>query len=281
MLLVEDDVRAALREDLGRAGDVTTAATIPPGASARVAIVGRDPGVLSGIGVAAAAFRMIDPTLRFESATKDGTRIEAGQTLARIAGTARGVLSAERVALNYLMHMSGVATHTRRFADAVAHTDARVCCTRKTLPGLRAVEKYAVRCGGGSNHRYGLDDAILIKDNHIAVCGGVAAAVEAAKAYAGHLLPVEVEVDTLEQLEEALPLEPDAVLLDNMSLDQLREGVAMVRDRAPRTKVEASGNVDRGTVGAIAETGVDYISTSKITMAAPTLDIGLDIDLHV
>ena len=281
MLLVEDDVRAALREDLGRAGDVTTAATIPPGATARVAIVGRDPGVLSGIGVAAAAFRMIDPTLRFESATEDGTRIEAGQTLARIAGTARGVLSAERVALNYLMHMSGVATHTRRFADAVAHTDARVCCTRKTLPGLRAVEKYAVRCGGGSNHRYGLDDAILIKDNHIAVCGGVAAAVEAAKAYAGHLLAVEVEVDTLEQLEEALPLEPDAVLLDNMSLDQLREGVAMVRDRAPRTKVEASGNVDLGTVGAIAETGVDYISTSKITMAAPTLDIGLDIDLHV
>ena len=281
ILLIDDAVRAALREDLGRAGDVTTASTIPPEAKARVAIVSRDEGVLSGIDVAAAAFRALDPALQFVAEAADGEAIAPGQTVARVSGTARAVLSAERVALNFLMHMSGVATHTRRFADAIAHTDARVCCTRKTLPGLRAVEKYAVRCGGGSNHRFGLDDAILIKDNHIAVCGGVAQAVEAARAYAGHLMSVEVEVDTLDQLGEALRASPDAVLLDNMTLDQLRDGVAMVREAPGRIGVEASGNVDLHTIAGIAETGVDYISTSKITMAAPTLDLGLDIDLDV
>ena len=279
-ILIEDMVRDALREDLGRAGDVTTAATIPEAAQAKVEIRTRESGTLSGIRVAAAAFEAMDPGLGFEALASDGDRIEPGQAVARIEGTARAVLSAERVALNFLMHMSGVATHTARFADAIAHTSAKVTCTRKTLPGLRAVEKYAVRCGGGSNHRFGLDDAILIKDNHIAVCGGVREAVEAARAYAGHLMSVEIEVDDLDQLREAVAAGPDAVLLDNMSPDVLREGVTIVREASRRIAIEASGNVDLNTIKAIAETGVDYISTSKITMAAPTLDLGLDIALQ-
>ena len=280
-LIVTDLIQHALREDLGRAGDITTAATIPPSAKANVVAGSREAGTLAGIDLAAAAFREMDASLIFEPLAADGDRLEPGQAVARIEGTARAVLSAERVALNFLMHMSGIATHTARFADAIAHTDARVCCTRKTLPGLRAVEKYAVRCGGGSNHRFGLDDAILIKDNHIAVCGGVAKAVEAARAYAGHLVSIEIEVDTLDQLREAVPAGPDAVLLDNMTPDQLREGVAIARAAERPIAVEASGNVDLDTIAAIAEAGVDYISTSKITMSAPTLDIGLDIALDV
>ena len=279
-ILIEDAVRAALREDLGRAGDVTTAATIPLDAQASVEIKTREPGVLSGIGVAAAAFKAIDADLVFEAKARDGERIEPGQAVAHIEGTARAILSAERVALNFLMHMSGIATYTARFADEIAHTSAKVCCTRKTLPGLRAVEKYAVRCGGGSNHRFGLDDAILIKDNHIAVCGGVHEAIEASRAYAGHLMSVEVEVDDLDQLREAVAAGPDAVLLDNMSPDLLREGVTIVRKVDRPIAIEASGNVSLNTIKAIAETGVDYVSTSKITMAAPTLDLGLDIALR-
>ena len=278
-ILVEEQVRAALAEDLGRAGDVTTSATIPPTATATVLIATREAGTLVGLDFAATAFRLMDGALAFQPLAADGDRLTVGQAVARIEGTARAVLSAERVALNFLMHLSGVATHTRRFADAIAHTDARVCCTRKTLPGLRAAEKYAVRCGGGSNHRFGLDDAILIKDNHIAVRGGVREAVEAARAYAGHLMSVEVEVDTLDQLREAIAAGPDAVLLDNMAPDRLREGVEMVRAADRPIAVEASGNVDLDTIAAIAKTGVDYISTSKITMAAPTLDLGLDIHL--
>ena len=279
-LVVSDMVRHALREDLGRAGDITTAATIPPDATARVQMVSREAGVLAGIDLAAAAFREMDASLRFEALAADGDPLEPGRAVARIEGTARAVLSAERVALNFLMHLSGIATHTRRFADAIAHTDARVTCTRKTLPGLRAVEKYAVRCGGGSNHRYGLDDAILIKDNHIAVCGGVGQAVRAARAYAGHLTAIEIEVDTLDQLREAVAEGPNAVLLDNMDPGTLREGVAIVRGAKRPIAVEASGRVDLDTIAAIAEAGVDYVSTSKITMSAPTLDIGLDIALH-
>ena len=279
-ILIEDMVRDALREDLGWAGDVTTGATIPETARAKVEIRTRENGTLSGIRVAAAAFAAMDPELAFEALASDGDRIEPGQAVARVEGTARAVLSAERVALNFLMHMSGVATHTARFADEIAHTAAKVTCTRKTLPGLRAVEKYAVRCGGGSNHRFGLDDAILIKDNHIAVCGGVREAVEAARAYAGHLMSVEIEVDDLDQLREAVAVGPDAVLLDNMTPDVLRKGVTIVRDAARPIAIEASGNVDLNTIKAIAETGVDYISTSKITMAAPTLDLGLDIALQ-
>ncbi len=289
-LMVDDLVRAALLEDLGRAGDITTYATIGPEKMALAAMNSREKGVVAGLPLARAAFRLLDPELRFEALVADGDRVEPGQPLARVEGPARVVLSAERVALNFLMHLSGVASYTARFADEIAHTAAHVTCTRKTLPGLRSVEKYAVRLGGGSNHRYGLDDAILIKDNHIAVSGGVATAIRAARAYAGHLVKVEVEVDGLDQMREALAARPDAILLDNMGPDMLREAVEINRKHhglsveaygeiATRIALEASGNVNLQTIRAIAETGVDYISTSKITMAAPTLDIGLDIEL--
>jgi len=273
-LMVEDQVRAALLEDLGRAGDITSNATIGPEHQATAEMNSREAGIISGLPLAEAAFRLINPAICFEPQVNDGARVEQGTMIARISGPARGLLSAERVALNYLMHLSGIATHTARFADAIAHTSARVTCTRKTIPGLRGVEKYAVRCGGGSSHRYGLDDAILIKDNHIAVAGGIAEALRAAKAFAGHLVKVEIEVDTLEQFQVVLDEGADVCLLDNMGPDVLRQAVAMNKGRIT---LEASGNVNLDTIKAIAETGVDYISTSKITMAAPTLDIGLDM----
>ncbi|QRM54835.1 carboxylating nicotinate-nucleotide diphosphorylase [Sinorhizobium sp. BG8] len=289
-LMVEDQVRAALSEDLGRAGDITSQATISPDMVATAELNSREDGVVAGIELARAAFRLMDPTIRFEAFVRDGDKVSPGAMIARVSGPARAILSAERVALNFLMHLSGVASYTARFAAEIAHTSAKVCCTRKTLPGLRALEKYAVRMGGGSSHRYGLDDAILIKDNHIAVSGGVAGAIAAARAFAGHLVKVEVEVSTLEELEEALEAVPDVILLDNMGPEILRRAVEINRDCAGlteetyavdvrRVKLEASGNVNISTVRAIAETGVDYISTSKITMAAPTLDIGLDIAL--
>ena len=277
-LMVEDAVRAALLEDLGHAGDITTNATIVPDATATAELASREDGVIAGLGLAETAFRMMDPTLVFDAKVRDGDRVRPGDAVATISGNARAILSAERVALNFLMHMSGIASYTARFADEIAHTDAKVTCTRKTIPGLRTFDKYAVRCGGGSNHRYGLDDAILIKDNHIAVCGGVAKAVERARAYTGHL--VKVEVDTLDQFREALTASPDVVLVDNMTNEQLAEAVAINKaDNGGRVKLEASGNVALDTIRAIAETGVDYISTSKITMAAPTLDVGLDIHI--
>lgn len=289
-LMVEDQVRAALLEDLGRAGDITTNATIGPEKRARAGLNSREDGVVAGMDLARAAFRLVDPSVVFEAMVVDGDRVRPGQALIRVEGPARSILSAERVALNFLMHLSGVATYTARFAAEIAHTHARVTCTRKTLPGLRAVEKYAVRLGGGSNHRFGLDDAILIKDNHIAVAGGVAKAISSARAYAGHLVKIEVEVDTLEQMREALVARPDAILLDNMGPDLLRAAVEINRvhhglDEADyaaavgRTMLEASGNVNLQTIRAIAEAGVDYISTSKVTMAAPTLDIGLDVEI--
>lgn len=277
-LMIEDQVRAALIEDLGRAGDITTNATIGPDRQAEAAMNSREAGIIAGLPLAAAAFRLIDPAIRFEALVDDGARVEPGARIALISGPARGLLSAERVALNFLMHLSGIATHTARFADAIAHTKARVTCTRKTIPGLRSVEKYAVRCGGGSSHRYGLDDAILIKDNHIAVAGGIAEALRAAKAFAGHLVKIEIEVDTLAQFAEVLDEGADACLLDNMGPDMLSEAVAMNNSRhGGRITLEASGNVSLDTIRSIAESGVDFISTSKITMAAPTLDIGLDI----
>lgn len=277
-LMVEEQVRAALLEDLGRAGDITSNATIGPDRQATAQMNSREAGVIAGLPLAEAAFRLINPEIGFEALVDDGARVEPGTMVARISGPARGLLSAERVALNYLMHLSGVATHTARFADAIAHTKAKVTCTRKTIPGLRAVEKYAVRCGGGSSHRYGLDDAILIKDNHIAVAGGIGEALRAAKAFAGHLVKIEIEVDTLEQFGEVLAEGADVCLLDNMGPDMLREAVAMNTSRAGcRITLEASGNVNLDTIKAIAATGVDYISTSKITMSAPKLDIGLDI----
>ncbi|SSC68115.1 carboxylating nicotinate-nucleotide diphosphorylase [Ciceribacter selenitireducens] len=287
-LMVEDQVRAALMEDLGRAGDITTYATIGPEKQAQAVLNSREDGVIAGIELARAAFRLVDPSVVFEARVADGDRVKPGDALIRVEGPARSILSAERVALNFLMHLSGVATYTAGFAAEIAHTRARVTCTRKTLPGLRAVEKYAVRLGGGSNHRFGLDDAILIKDNHIAVAGGVAAAIDAARAYAGHLVKVEVEVDNLHQMREALGARPDAILLDNMGPDLLREAVEINRQHhglssadypaaKGRVMLEASGNVTIQTIRAIAEAGVDFISTSKVTMAAPTLDIGLDV----
>ena len=287
-LMVEEQVRAALVEDLGRAGDITSQATIAPDMLAEAELNAREDGIVAGLELAREAFRLMDPAIRFEAFGRDGDRLTPGAVIARVSGPARAVLSAERVALNFLMHLCGVATYTARFAQEIAHTPAKVCCTRKTIPGLRALEKYAVRMGGGSSHRYGLDDAILIKDNHIAVAGGVAGAIRAARAFAGHLVKVEVEVTTLEELEEALEAQPDVVLLDNMGPELLRRAVEINRDCAGladesyaadsrRVKLEASGNVNLKTIRAIAETGVDYISTSKITMAAPTLDIGLDV----
>jgi nicotinate-nucleotide pyrophosphorylase (carboxylating) len=274
--IIDRLVEATLLEDLGRAGDITTQATIAPGMRARAAFVARKPGTLAGIALAEAAFRIIGGHCRFEAKVADGSRITPGLVLAVADGDARELLSAERTALNFLGRLSGVATVTARFADAIAHTKARIVCTRKTTPGLRAVEKYAVRCGGGKNHRFGLDDAILIKDNHVAVSGGITAALKAAKAFAGHLVAIEIEVDSLDQLKEALAAGADAVLLDNMSLAQLSEAVAINQGRA---MLEASGNVTLETVRAIAETGVDLISSGFITHSAPNLDIGLDIEV--
>lgn len=287
-LMVEEQVRQALLEDLGRAGDITTYATIAPEKTATAEMAVREDGVIAGLELARTAFRLVDPAIRFEALVSDGDRVSPGAVIARVSGPARGLLSAERVGLNFPMHLSGVATYTASFAAEIAHTRARVCCTRKTIPGLRGLEKYAVRLGGGSNHRFGLDDAVLIKDNHIAVAGGVASAVRAARAYCGHLVRIEIEVDGLGQMREALTASPDVILLDNMGPDLLREAVAInaahwsldESDYASdprRTQLEASGNVNIKTIRAIAEAGVDYISTSKITMAAPTLDIGLDI----
>lgn len=277
-ILIRKAIDEALLEDLGRAGDITTNATIPEDAEAECVLASRENGIVSGMGLARAAFAAIDPDLKFKVLADDCDPIKKGEKLATIKGNARAILSAERVALNYLMRMSGIATYTAEFAIEIAHTHARVCCTRKTIPGHRAFDKYAVKCGGGSNHRFGLDDAILIKDNHIAVAGGVALAIERARDFAGHLVKVEVEVDTLEQFGEALKAKPDVVLLDNISNKQLEEAVAMnTKNNGGSIKLEASGNVNIKTIKAIAETGVDYISTSKITMAAPTLDVGLDI----
>ena len=275
-LLVEDAVRAALAEDLGRAGDITTLATIPSDAQAVAVIAARESGVVAGLALAAAAFALSDADIRFEPQLADGGVVSAGDVVANIAGPARGVLSAERVALNYLGRLSGVATLTARYAEKIAHTKARVCDTRKTTPLLRAFEKYAVRCGGGANHRFGLDDAILIKDNHIAVAGGIVPALRAAKAFAGHLVKIEIEVDRLAQLHEVLDEGADAVLLDNMSLDDLRAAVALVDSRMI---CEASGGVTLDTICAIAETGVDLISVGALTHSARVLDLGLDIDI--
>ncbi|HVI29259.1 carboxylating nicotinate-nucleotide diphosphorylase [Hansschlegelia sp.] len=275
-IAVRRAVEAALAEDLGRAGDITSAATIPGSAAARVVIAARQPGRLAGLQLAAAAFQALDPAISFEPEVEDGARLGPGDVIARIVGPARAVLSAERTALNFLGHLSGVATETARYADLIAHTRARICCTRKTTPGLRIFEKYAVRCGGGSNHRFGLDDAILIKDNHIAVAGGIEAALRGAKASAGHLVKIEIEVDTLDQLDRVIREGADVVLLDNMPPPILREAVMRI---GGRMLAEASGNVSLDTVAAIAETGVDLISVGRITHSAATLDLGLDIAL--
>jgi nicotinate-nucleotide pyrophosphorylase (carboxylating) len=272
-LLVEQAVRAALLEDLGRAGDITTDAVIPAAARARVALVARDPGTIAGLDFAKTAFALIDPSTTFETKIPDAARVTQGDIIATIIGPARGILTAERVALNFLGPLSGIATATRAIADSIAHTRARITCTRKTTPGLRFAQKYAVRCGGGANHRFGLDDAILIKDNHIAIAGGIAQALRAAKAAAGHLVKIEIEVDTLAQLAEALEFNPDVVLLDNMTTATLTEAVRLVAGRAT---TEASGRITPETAPAIAESGVDLISAGWLTHSAKILDIGLD-----
>ena len=275
-LAVERAVAAALEEDLGLAGDLTSQATLAPDAWAVAVLGAREPGVIAGLDLAAAAFRLVGEGVSFSARVSDGDRVAAGDAVAEIAGPARLVMSAERVALNFLNHLSGIATLTRAYADAVAGTGAQICDTRKTTPGLRAFEKYAVRCGGGANHRFALDDAILIKDNHIAVAGGVAAAYRAAQAFAGHLVAIEIEVTSLAELEEALEAGARVIMLDNMDNDLLRQAVAI---NAGRAKLEASGGVKLDRVRSIAETGVDYISTSQITMSAKPLDLGLDVTI--
>ena len=273
-LLVADAVRAALMEDLGRAGDITTQATIPAGVRAKAVIEARDDGVIAGLALAREAFAQIDAGIVFEPCVEDGAHIAPGVIVAHLQGPARAMLSAERVALNYLGHLSGVATLTRRFALKILHTKAKVCDTRKTTPLLRAFEKYAVRCGGGANHRFGLDAAILIKDNHIAIAGGVANALRAAKAFTGHLVKIEIEVDRLDQLREVLAEGADAVLLDNMPPEMLREAVAIIDGRMI---CEASGGVRLETIAAIAETGVDLISAGALTHSARAMDLSLDV----
>ena len=272
-ILIEPLVREALLEDLGRAGDLTTDAIVPRGLTMKTVMAARQGGVVAGLDLAAVAFRLIEPAIRFEALVEDGAAVAPGASVAIVEGPGRGVLTAERVALNFVSRMSGVASATAKLAAAVKHTRARIVCTRKTTPLLRAIEKYAVRAGGGSNHRFGLDDAVLIKDNHVAVAGSVTEAIRRAREYVGHLVKIEVEVETLAQLEEALGAGVDAVLLDNMPLENLKRGVAMIDGRAIS---EASGRVTPETAGAIAETGVDLISVGWLTHSAPILDIGLD-----
>ena len=273
--LIEPLVRAALAEDLGRAGDLTTDTIVPIEKRARGVLNARKAGVVAGLGVAAIAFRLLDPDARIEIARLDGAKVGANESIAVVSGQARAILSAERVALNFLCHLSGIATATREIVDAVKGHRARIACTRKTTPGLRALEKYAVRLGGGVNHRFGLDDGMLLKDNHIVVAGGIRAAIGKAKAALGHMIKVEVEVDRIDQLGEALAAGADAILLDNMTPDQMREAVAIIDGRAI---VEASGHITTETARAVAATGVDVISCGSITHSAPILDIGLDFE---
>ncbi|GJD30733.1 putative nicotinate-nucleotide pyrophosphorylase [carboxylating] [Methylobacterium adhaesivum] len=273
-LMVEPIVRAALLEDLGRAGDLTTDAIVPAGLTMNAVIAARQAGVISGVDTAVIAFGLVDPAVTVTVERGDGARVAPGDVVIRLSGPARAIITAERVALNLLCRMSGVATATAGLvAAARPHGKARIVCTRKTTPGLRALEKHAVRAGGGSNHRFGLDDAVLIKDNHVAVAGGIVPAITRARAYAGHLVKIEVEVDTLAQLDEALSVGADAVLLDNMTPDQLAEAVRRIDGRAI---AEASGRITADTVGAVAASGVDLISCGWITHSAPIIDLGLD-----
>jgi len=264
-------VEAALAEDLGGIGDITTLATILESSRSRAVIAARKPGALAGVPIAVRTFELVDSAIKVTVRKTDGTKVAPSDVVLEIEGPTRGILTAERVALNFLGHLSGVATATAEIVAAIAHTQTRVCCTRKTTPGLRALEKYAVRCGGGVNHRMGLYDQILIKDNHIAAAGGVAAAIRAAKL--GPKVKLEVEVDTLEQLDEALAEGVDQILLDNMNPAQLKEAVARVKRRAI---TEASGSITKASAPAIAESGVDLISVGWITHSAPCLDLGLD-----
>ena len=271
--LVQSAIQDALAEDLGLAGDITGNAVLSGDENMTGAIMAREQGVIAGLPLAIAAFRQLDPRIELKQNISDGTRVIAGDSVLSIKGNSRAVLAAERVALNYLCHLSGVASLTARFVEQVKGTNTAICCTRKTLPGLRAFQKYAVRAGGGQNHRYGLDQAILIKDNHIASAGGIERVLERVKQYASHMVRIEIEVDTLEQLQEVINYKVDAVLLDNMKPDVLRKAVELVDGRAI---TEASGGVNLESVREIAETGVDLVSVGALTHSAAVFDFGLD-----
>jgi len=276
-LEIEAAVTRALDEDLGRAGDITSIATIPEDRAGRAVVVARQAGVIAGLPLVVMAFRRLDPEIAITPHARDGEAASRGAKLMTISGNARALLGAERVALNFLGHLSGIATATAAFVARISHTKARIICTRKTTPGLRALEKYAVRCGGGYNHRFGLDDAILIKDNHIAVAGGIKPVLERAKGAAGHLVKIEIEVDSLNQLKEVLDVGlADVVLIDNFDLEAMRKAVAMA---AGRVVIEASGGITLESAAAIAETGVDFLSSGALTHSVQNLDIGLDIEM--
>lgn len=272
-VLLRPLVEAALTEDLGRRGDVTSQATIPADMQAKLEIKARQAGVICGMDLARLSFAMVDPQIEFVAQVADGEWVDAGTVLASVRGNARHLLTAERTALNFMTHLSGIATDTRKIVDSVADYPAQITCTRKTIPGLRIVQKYAVRCGGGRNHRLGLDDAILIKDNHIAIASDIKTAIKQAQNFAGHLIPIEVEVDTLAQLAQALDAGVSLVLLDNMSPEILAQAVAMCKGRA---RTEASGGITPETVQAAAKTGVDFIAMGYLTHSTTALDIGLD-----
>ena len=272
-LLIEPIIRDALKEDLGLAGDVTASAVIPPKARFKAEFCAREAGVSAGIDCARLAMSLMDSQIRFEILLPDGSAVKKGDVIARIEGNARAILAAERVALNLLCHLSGIASLTAKYVAIIEGLRSKIVCTRKTMPGLRGLQKHAVKCGGGYSHRYGLDDAILIKDNHIAICGGVGPAMERAKAGVGHTMKIEIEVDSIAQLEDALPYGPDVLLLDNFSLDMYVEAVKLAKGKAI---LEASGGVNLETVRKIAETGVDVISVGALTHSVPNFDIGLD-----
>jgi len=270
---IEDAVKRALAEDLGGGSDITTASIIPPDKTMKAVMRARQEGILCGAEIAVASFHAVDPSLKVTVHLQDGSKIAPGEDILSVEGAAASILTAERTALNFITHLSGIATMTGKYVDAVSGTKAAIMCTRKTLPGLRAFQKYAVRCGGGQNHRFGLYDAVLIKDNHIAVAGGVGAAIEKVLSFTNRNVKIEVEVDTTEQLEEALRHDVDVVLLDNMTPDMLRRAVKMAEGKC---LTEASGGINIGNVGAVAQTGVDMISIGALTHSAPALDIGLD-----
>jgi nicotinate-nucleotide pyrophosphorylase (carboxylating) len=275
-LAIDEAVQRALDEDLGRAGDITSIATIPETTPARAFMIARQAGVIAGLPLAVATFQKLSPDIKIGAHIRDGAQVAAGTHVLTISGPARAVLSGERTALNFVGRLSGIATLTSDYVRHTAGTNLRICCTRKTTPGLRALEKYAVRCGGGFNHRFGLDDAILIKDNHIAVAGGVRPVLERARAHTGHLVKIEIEVDTLAQLREVLDTGlADVVLLDNMDIATLTEAVTLARDRVV---LEASGGVSLTSIAKIATTGVDYVSSGALTHSAPNFDVALDIE---
>ncbi len=274
-LEIEEAVTRALAEDLGRAGDVTSIATIPEATPARAVVVARKAGTIAGLPLLAACLTRLAPDISITAKARDGDTVVAKTPLMIIAGPARAVLSAERAALNFLGHLSGISTATAAFVHKAGKT--RICCTRKTTPGLRALEKYAIRCGGGFNHRFGLDDAILIKDNHVAVAGGVRPVLESARAAAGHLVKIEIEVDSLEQLSEVLSTGlADVVLLDNFDIASMKKAVSMV---AGKLVIEASGGITLDNIAEIAATGVDYASSGALTHSSPSLDVALDIEM--